>query len=331
MDWYGEYLESGMGFDDTEFDPFDEYWALESVNRDDFKLDLLMAHLCAPLDGGIVDTAYNEKVAKLLEDLMGRKNVRLLAGNHEYIGLRVLGKLCKKGGLAAPFSAQVVLADGTIKVVEPDGDTKFSGTAITDGTTGTKLSDASDTQLTALVGTSGITGAAYKYTESGGEIKLTSAALTTVAISEQTGQANQWRYSVEKNNAVLYLAKDKSTDSGSTWAGSADKAGDDGVITITVTNDGYETLTATKDVTVRRCLKNGNMHSGEGFFCQTNTIFRRNNWMYFKKNWDSMAEKDPPLKGVVLRIHVGAAISRPRAHIMRPNKRFSYLNAPWAY
>ena len=26
----------------------------------------------------------------------------------------------------------------------------------------------------------------------------------------------------------------------------------------------------------RRCLKNGTIHSGEGFFCQTSTIFRRN-------------------------------------------------------
>lgn len=66
VDWYGEYLESGMGFDDTKFDSFDEYWALESVNRDDFKLELLMEHLCAPLYGGISDTTYNEKVAELI-------------------------------------------------------------------------------------------------------------------------------------------------------------------------------------------------------------------------------------------------------------------------
>ena len=45
VDWYGEYLESGGGFDDTEFDSFDEYWILESVNRDDFKLWLLRDYL----------------------------------------------------------------------------------------------------------------------------------------------------------------------------------------------------------------------------------------------------------------------------------------------
>lgn len=61
-----------MGFDDTEFDPFDEYWALESVNRDGFKPELLMEHLCVPLHGGIVDTAYNKKVAELpLHELEG--------------------------------------------------------------------------------------------------------------------------------------------------------------------------------------------------------------------------------------------------------------------
>lgn len=69
VDWYGEYLESGGGFDDTEFDSFDEYWILESVNRDDFKLWLLRDYLYAPLDGGrfsvIEDTAYNKKVAEL--------------------------------------------------------------------------------------------------------------------------------------------------------------------------------------------------------------------------------------------------------------------------
>lgn len=66
VDWYGEYLERGMGFDDTEFDSFDEYWSLESVNRDDFKRELLMDHLRVPLYSGIADTAYNEKVAELL-------------------------------------------------------------------------------------------------------------------------------------------------------------------------------------------------------------------------------------------------------------------------
>lgn len=79
VDWYGEYLESGGGFDDTEFDSFDEYWILESVNRDDFKLELLMEYLYAPLYGGmtvlhgvIEDTAYNKKVAELpLHELEG--------------------------------------------------------------------------------------------------------------------------------------------------------------------------------------------------------------------------------------------------------------------
>lgn len=56
---------------------------------------------CLYILGDIVDRG--PQVAELLEDIMGRKNVRLLAGNHEYIGLRVLGMLCKKGGLAAPL------------------------------------------------------------------------------------------------------------------------------------------------------------------------------------------------------------------------------------
>lgn len=49
--------------------------------------------------GDVVDRG--PQVAELLEDIMGRKNVRLLAGNHEYMGLRVLGTVCKKGGLTA--------------------------------------------------------------------------------------------------------------------------------------------------------------------------------------------------------------------------------------
>lgn len=49
--------------------------------------------------GDVVDRG--PQVAELLEDIMARDNVRLLAGNHEYMGLRVLGTVCKKGGLTA--------------------------------------------------------------------------------------------------------------------------------------------------------------------------------------------------------------------------------------
>lgn len=49
--------------------------------------------------GDVVDRG--PQVAELLEDIMARDNVRLLAGNHEYMGLRVLGRVCKKGGLTA--------------------------------------------------------------------------------------------------------------------------------------------------------------------------------------------------------------------------------------
>lgn len=49
--------------------------------------------------GDVVDRGPD--VVPLLEDIMGRANVCLLAGNHEYMGLRVLGAVCKKGGLAA--------------------------------------------------------------------------------------------------------------------------------------------------------------------------------------------------------------------------------------
>lgn len=53
--------------------------------------------------GDIVDRGPD--VVSVLEDVMGRKNVRLLAGNHEYMGLRVLGKICQVGGLAAALGA----------------------------------------------------------------------------------------------------------------------------------------------------------------------------------------------------------------------------------
>lgn len=45
--------------------------------------------------GDIVDRGPD--VVPLLKDVMKRDNVQLLAGNHEYMGLRVLGKLCKGG------------------------------------------------------------------------------------------------------------------------------------------------------------------------------------------------------------------------------------------
>lgn len=45
--------------------------------------------------GDIVDRGPD--VVPILEDVMKRDNVRVLAGNHEYMGLRVLGKICKRG------------------------------------------------------------------------------------------------------------------------------------------------------------------------------------------------------------------------------------------
>ncbi len=39
------------------------------------------------------------------------------------------------------------------------------------------------------------------------------------------------------------------------------------------------------------------------------------------------SKKRRPVKSVVVRIPVGAANSRPRAHTMRPYNVFSYLNA----
>lgn len=47
--------------------------------------------------GDVIDRGPD--VVPLLEDIMARDNVRLLAGNHEYMGLRVLGAVCKKDGL----------------------------------------------------------------------------------------------------------------------------------------------------------------------------------------------------------------------------------------
>ena len=51
--------------------------------------------------GDVVDRGPG--VVPLLEDIMARRNVRLLAGNHEYMGLRVLGAVCKKDGLTTPL------------------------------------------------------------------------------------------------------------------------------------------------------------------------------------------------------------------------------------
>ncbi len=45
--------------------------------------------------GDIVDRGPD--VSSVLEDVMSRDNVHVLAGNHEYMGLRVLGKACRKG------------------------------------------------------------------------------------------------------------------------------------------------------------------------------------------------------------------------------------------
>ena len=41
--------------------------------------------------GDLVDRGPD--AASVLEDVMSRDNVRVLAGNHEYMGLRVLGKV----------------------------------------------------------------------------------------------------------------------------------------------------------------------------------------------------------------------------------------------
>ena len=49
--------------------------------------------------GDVIDRGPD--AVSVLKDVMRRQNVRLLAGNHEYMGLRVLGKVCRKGGLTA--------------------------------------------------------------------------------------------------------------------------------------------------------------------------------------------------------------------------------------
>ena len=89
--------------------------------------------------GDIVDRGPN--VVSVLKDVMGRKNVRLLAGNHEYMGLRVLGKICQKGGLTAvleDFSKDDIkscflwMNDGgsqTLSQLKRSGDTMFRQTA----------------------------------------------------------------------------------------------------------------------------------------------------------------------------------------------------------
>ena len=51
--------------------------------------------------GDIVDRGPD--VVSILKDVMKRDNVRVLAENHEYMGLQVLGKSCKKG-LTTPLS-----------------------------------------------------------------------------------------------------------------------------------------------------------------------------------------------------------------------------------
>lgn len=85
--------------------------------------------------GDVVDRGPD--VLPLLEDIMARRNVRLLAGNHEYMGLRVLGAICKKGGLTAVLddfseedikSAFLWINDGgsqTLSQLRRNGDAAF--------------------------------------------------------------------------------------------------------------------------------------------------------------------------------------------------------------
>ena len=85
--------------------------------------------------GDVVDRG--PQVAELLVDIMARRNVRLLAGNHEYMGLRVLGTVCKRGGLTAAlddFSEEDIkscflwMNDGgsqTLSQLRRDGDAAF--------------------------------------------------------------------------------------------------------------------------------------------------------------------------------------------------------------
>lgn len=60
--WHDIYLEEGVCFQDTEFDSFDEYWELESVNQEEFKLELLKQCLRDPRES----IGYNGEVAKLV-------------------------------------------------------------------------------------------------------------------------------------------------------------------------------------------------------------------------------------------------------------------------
>ena len=89
--------------------------------------------------GDIIDRGPN--VVSVLKDVMGRKNVRLMAGNHEYMGLRVLGKICQKGRLTAvleDFSKDDIkscflwMNDGgsqTLSQLKRSGDKMFRQTA----------------------------------------------------------------------------------------------------------------------------------------------------------------------------------------------------------
>ena len=90
--------------------------------------------------GDIVDRGPD--IVSVLKDVMGRKNVRLLAGNHEYMGLRVLGKVCQKGGLTASLGAMNAdeikncfrwMNDGgsrTLEQLKRGGDELFRRTAV---------------------------------------------------------------------------------------------------------------------------------------------------------------------------------------------------------
>lgn len=85
--------------------------------------------------GDVVDRG--PQVAELLEDIMSWRNVRLLAGNHEYVGLRVLGKVCKTSALDG-FSEEDIkscflwMNDGgsqTLSQLKRGGDEAFRRTA----------------------------------------------------------------------------------------------------------------------------------------------------------------------------------------------------------
>lgn len=83
-EWYETYREENAGFDDTEFDSFEEYWELEMENQEQHKLKMMKQHL----QGYGWDESYNEAIAALIiqefETILKKRGLRFSTDFYGY-------------------------------------------------------------------------------------------------------------------------------------------------------------------------------------------------------------------------------------------------------